>query len=48
MDIEPTTPEQNTYTFTVECKSGETKTTTFEAANFSEARVKLADFVDQN
>lgn len=39
---------QNTYTFTVLCKSGETKTATFTAANFIEARQLLAEFVENN
>jgi hypothetical protein len=38
----------NTYTFTVLCKSGQTKTTTINAVNFVEARQKLAEFVESN
>lgn len=37
-----------TYTFTALCKSGEYKTTTFQAANYREARVLLDEFITNN
>lgn len=43
-----TTPETRSYTFTALCKSGKEKTTTFEAANFTEARKKLREFIEAN
>jgi hypothetical protein len=37
-----------TYTFTALCKSGITKTTTFQASGFLEARAILKEFIDNN
>lgn len=37
-----------TYTFTALCKSGERKTTTFQASGYLEARKKLQEFIDTN
>jgi hypothetical protein len=37
-----------TYTFETVCASGTTRTFTCEAADFAEARVKLAEFVAAN
>lgn len=37
-----------TYTFTALCKSGQTKTTTFQASGYLEARTKLREFIDNN
>jgi hypothetical protein len=37
-----------TYTFEVVCATGTTKTFTCEAADFAEARLKLAEFVAAN
>lgn len=42
------TVTSRSYTFTALCKSGTTKSTTFDAANYNEARAKLADFIDKN
>ena len=42
------TPASRSYTFTSQCKSGATKTTTFEAAHYNEARAKLQQFIDNN
>lgn len=42
------TVETRSYTFTSLCKSGATKTTTFTAANYNEARAKLQEFIDNN
>ena len=36
------------YTFNSQCKSGATKSTTFTAANYNEARTKLREFIDNN
>jgi hypothetical protein len=38
----------NTYKFTALCKSGEYKTTTFQADNYREARKKLDEFIENN
>lgn len=38
----------NTYTFTAICRSGNTKTTTFQASSYLEARTKLQEFIDNN
>ena len=37
-----------TYTFTVLCKSGEKKTTTITADNFTDARQQLVIFAENN
>jgi hypothetical protein len=37
-----------TYTFEAVCATGTTKTFTCEAADFAEARLKLAEFVAAN
>lgn len=37
-----------TYKFTAQCKSGEWKTTEFEAENYSAARKKLQEFIESN
>jgi len=37
-----------TYKFTALCKSGETKTTTFQASGYLEARKKLQEFIENN
>lgn len=42
------TPTSRSYTFTSQCKSGATKTTTFTAAHYNEARAKLQEFIDKN
>ena len=42
------TVTSRSYTFTSQCKSGATKTTTFEAASYNEARAKLQQFIDNN
>lgn len=42
-----TTPTR-TYTFTALCKSGNNKTTTFEASSYIEARKRLQEFIEAN
>lgn len=37
-----------TYTFTALCRSGQEKTTTFEASSYLEARRKLQEFIENN
>lgn len=36
------------YTFTAQCKSGQVKTFTFEAAGYREARKKLEELIEAN
>lgn len=43
-----TEPTSRSYTFTSLCKSGATKSTTFTAAHYNEARQKLQQFIDNN
>ena len=43
----PTVTERS-YTFTSLCKSGATKSTTFTASSYNEARTKLREFIDNN
>lgn len=42
------TPTTRTYNFTALCKSGASKSTTFTAASYSEARKKLQEFIEAN
>ena len=42
------TPTSRSYTFTALCKSGSSKSTTFTAASYNEARKKLQEFIDAN
>ena len=37
-----------TYTFTAQCRSGQVKTFTFEAANFTAARKELERLIQEN
>ena len=37
-----------TYSFTAECKTGQVKTFTFDAVNFSAARIKLVELIETN
>ena len=37
-----------TYTFTALCKSGEYKTTTFQASGYRNAREQLNQFIENN
>ena len=41
-------PTERTYNFTAQCKSGSSKSTTFTATSYSEARKKLQEFIDAN
>ena len=41
-------PTTRTYNFTALCKSGSSKSTTFTATSYSEARKKLQEFIDAN
>lgn len=36
------------YTFIAQCRSGQVKTTTFQASSYLEARTKLQEFIDNN
>ena len=36
------------YTFTAECKSGQVKTFTFQAANYRAARTQLEQLIEAN
>jgi len=42
------TAPTRSYTFTALCKSGQEKTTTFEATSYQEARQELQEFIDNN
>ena len=48
MAITPSVPATRTYNFTAQCRSGQQKSTTFTASNYSEARQKLQEFIDNN
>lgn len=41
-------PATRTYNFTALCKSGSTKSTTFTASSYTDARKKLQDFIEAN
>ena len=43
-----TAPTTRTYNFTALCKSGASKSTTFTAATYTEARKKLQEFIEAN
>lgn len=43
-----TTPSSRTYNFTALCKSGASKSTTFTATSYTEARKKLQEFIEAN